>query len=81
MPPDTTEIDYDISTDYSYDDYDPRDQDPPDHDDWRPCCSRMNIDCCGHDDDMDAGKWEWSVVILSPNYCDGFTPFDIEPPF
>jgi hypothetical protein len=34
----------------------------------RPCCSRANIDCCGHEDDYDPRSL--NVEILSPNYCD-----------
>lgn len=43
---------------------------------WRPCCSRANIDCCGHDD----GGPLWSgLEIESPDFCD--SGHAAEPPF
>lgn len=45
------------------------DEEPaPEPEPWRPCCSRANIDCCGHEDD---GLPLWlGVEIESPGYCD-----------
>jgi hypothetical protein len=43
---------------------------------WHPCCSRVNIDCCGHDD----GPTAWTVTIDSPNFCAG-RHVEQEPPF
>jgi hypothetical protein len=40
----------------------------------RPCCSRMNIDCVGHDEQR-----AWMQTIDSPNYCSGHE--DRNPPF
>ena len=45
----------------------------------QPCCSRMNIDCCGHDEDDDSqvsvevampgiGIYQ-ALIIESSNYC------------
>lgn len=31
-----------------------------------PCCSRANIDCCGHDDEPQP----WLITITSPCFCD-----------
>lgn len=36
---------------------------------WRPCCSRANIDCCGHEDENYGPKWG-GVTITSPGFCD-----------
>ncbi len=38
----------------------------------RPCCSRMNIDCCGHDEDNydSEDQPSFSLTITSANYCD-----------
>lgn len=36
---------------------------------FRPCCSRANVDCVGHDD-YDFNGPMWSVEILSPDFCD-----------
>jgi hypothetical protein len=35
---------------------------------WRPCCSRANTTCCGHDDYADESSFQ--VRIDSPNFCD-----------
>lgn len=47
----------------------------------RPCCSRANIDCCGHDDYADefADEPSFNIAITSPNFCDR-VPM-VEPPF
>jgi hypothetical protein len=36
----------------------------------RPCCSRANIDCCGHDDE-DAYRplFDVAITTTSPGYC------------
>ena len=34
----------------------------------RPCCSRANIDCCGHGPDEDDAIFY--LEISSPDYCD-----------
>jgi hypothetical protein len=50
----------------------------------RPCCSRANIDCCGHDDEYAAefaDEPSFGVAIESPNYCDRNQAADAEVPF
>jgi len=43
---------------------------------WSPCCSRYNIDCCGHDDDSQEQAFLFAVEIKSPNYCDHYETAD-----
>jgi hypothetical protein len=38
----------------------------------RPCCSRANVDCCGHDDD-DYEPYPLLASIDSPNFCGGLS--------
>lgn len=36
----------------------------------RPCCSRANIDCCGHDEDEALRPlFDYALTIDSPGYC------------
>lgn len=46
----------------------------------RPCCSRANIDCCGHgpsEDDL-----AFYLELTSPNFCDiDHVAALVEPPF
>lgn len=44
----------------------------PESQPWRPCCSRANIDCCGHDDYDYGPKWT-GIEITSPGYCNHST--------
>lgn len=45
----------------------------------RPCCSRANIDCCGHDDYADEPNF--MVTIESSNYCNRDHAREAEVPF
>jgi hypothetical protein len=45
-----------------------------------PCCSRANIDCCGHGDDFQDPPALF-VEIASPNYCDRDHAAEQEVPF
>lgn len=40
----------------------------PEPEPWRPCCSRYNIDCCGHEDENYGPKWP-GVELTSAGYC------------
>lgn len=48
----------------------------------RPCCSRANIDCCGHEDPSEYYQplFDYAIYVESPNYCNG-NPIPSEPPF
>lgn len=45
----------------------------------RPCCSRANIDCCGHGPDQD--DLTFHVEITSPDFCNVDHAAVVEPPF
>jgi hypothetical protein len=49
----------------------------------RPCCSRANIDCCGHDDeDSYRPLFDLAVTIFSPGFCDvDHAALSLEVPF